>query len=118
VFKSKPIKRGNKIPFQQPKAFTQIFKTNIFSTCKQQQLHHCSYFLKPIHLQKAKQHEPSSSHEEGKRRLDKVISQDIEGVGDNDRCTENGEGYQEVGRRSEHNDNRSGRIHFNSKYKQ
>jgi len=50
--------------------------------------------------------------------LDEVISQDIEGVGDNDRCTENGEEYQEVGGRSKHNDNRSRRIHFNSKYKQ
>ncbi len=42
---------------------------------------------------KTKQHGPSSSYKEGKRRLDKVISQDIEEIGDNDRCTENGEGY-------------------------
>jgi len=50
--------------------------------------------------------------------LDEIISQDIEGVGDDDRYIENGEEYQEVGRKSEHNDNRSERIRFNSKYKQ
>jgi len=50
--------------------------------------------------------------------LDEVISQDIEGVGDDDRYIENSEGYQEDGGRSEHNNNRSGRICFNSKYKQ
>jgi len=36
--------------------------------------------------------------------LNEIISQNIEGVGDNDRYTENGEGYQEVGGRSEHNE--------------
>ena len=50
--------------------------------------------------------------------MNKVILQDIKGVGDNDRHTENGEGYQEDGGRSKHNNNRSGRICFNSKYKQ
>ena len=50
--------------------------------------------------------------------MDKVISQDIEGVGDNDRYIENGEEYQEDGRRSKHNDNGGGRICFNNKYKQ
>ena len=47
VFELKPIKRGGKIPFQQPKAFTWILKANVFSTCEQQQqLYHCSYFPK------------------------------------------------------------------------
>ena len=50
--------------------------------------------------------------------MDKIISQDIEGVGDDDRYIENGKRYQEVGRRSKHNDDGSGRIHFNGKYKQ
>ena len=119
MFEAKPIKRGSKILVQKLKTFTQILKTNIFSTFQQlQQLHHCSYFPKPIYFQKTKQHGPGSSHEERKRRLDKVISQDIERVGDNDRHTENGEGYQEDGRKSKHNNNGGGRIHFNSKYKQ
>ena len=32
--------------------------------------------------------------------MDEVISQDIEGVGDNVKCAENGKGYQEVGRKA------------------
>jgi len=47
------------------------------------------------------------------RRLDKVISQDIKGVRNDDQCTEDGEGYQEVGRRGEYHVNRDGRHSFN-----
>ena len=50
--------------------------------------------------------------------MDEIILQDIEGIGDNDRCVENGEGYQEVGRRSKYNDDGSERIHSNGKHQQ
>jgi len=116
VFELKPIKRGVKSHFNSTtQAFTQTLKANVFPSF--QQLCYHFYFPKPIHFQKTKQHGLGSSHEERKRRLDEVISQDIEGVGDNDRHTENGKGYQEDGGRSEHNNNRSRRICFNSKYK-
>ena len=93
VFELKPIKRGIKILFWQLKAFIWTHKTNTFSIFHQQQLHYCSHFSKPIHFQKTKQHGPDSSHEERKRRLDEIISQDIKGAGDNDQCTENDKGY-------------------------
>ena len=50
--------------------------------------------------------------------MNEIISQDIEGIEDNDRHIKNGEGYQEDGGRSKHNNNKSRRICFNSKYKQ
>ena len=75
-----------------------------------------THIPKPIYLQEIKQYGPGSSHENGKRRLDEVILQNIEGVGDDDRCAENGEEYQEVGRRSEYNNNGSRRIRSNDKH--
>jgi len=51
------------------------------------------------HLQKIKQYRPGSSHEEGKRRLDEIIPQDIEGDRNDDQCAENSKGYEEDGRR-------------------
>ena len=50
------------------------------------------------------------------RRLDEVIPQDIKGVGNNDQCTKDGEGYQEVGRRDKHHINGNGRYSFNSEH--
>ena len=76
VFKSKPIKRGGKIPSQQPKKSLkfQSTSTNIFPNCKQQHLYHGIYFPQSIHLMKTQQHGPSTSDEERIRGLDKVVS--------------------------------------------
>ena len=48
--------------------------------------------------------------------MDEVLPQDFEGVGNNNRCVENSEEYQEIGRRSKYNDNGSKRIGPNGKY--
>ena len=50
------------------------------------------------------------------RRLDEVILQDIKGVGNNDRYTKDGEGYQEVGRRDEYHVNGDERHGFDSEH--
>ena len=65
---------------------------------------------------KTKQHESSTNYEEKKRRLVEIIPQDIERVGDNDRCTENGKGYQKVGRRDKHHIDRDRRNSFDNKH--
>ena len=50
------------------------------------------------------------------RGLDKVILQDIKGVGNNDQCTKDSEGYQEVGRRDKHYVNGDGRHSSDGKH--
>ena len=66
-----------------------------------------THLPKPLYFQKTKQHGLGSSHEERKRRLDETIPQDIEGTRNNDQCTEDGEGYQEVDRKGKYNIDRS-----------
>ena len=79
VFKSKPIKRGDKIPFQQPKHSLKLLQQkHVFPKCQQQQLHHCSHLPQSLYFNETKQHRPSTSNEEGERRLDETILQDIE----------------------------------------
>ena len=69
---------------------------NVFPKLQQQQLCYCSYFPKPLYLQKIKQHGPSLSHEERIRRLDKNIPQDIEINWDNDWYAEDNKEYKEI----------------------
>ena len=88
VFKSKHIKRGGKILFQHLKEITRTLKApiqaNVFSNLKQQQQLYGTCIPKSIHFQETKQYRPDSNHEEGKRRLDETIPQDIERVRNND----------------------------------
>jgi len=88
VFKSKPIKREDKSPFQQLKEITQTLKAliraNVFSDLQQQQLCYSTHLPKSIHLQETKQYELDSSHEKKKRRLVEIIPQDIKENRDDD----------------------------------
>ena len=65
---------------------------------------------------KTQQYRPSPSNEERMRRLDEVIPQDIEGVGDNDWYTKDGEGHQKVGRGNKHHINGNRRNDFDGKH--
>ena len=101
VFESKPIRRGGKIPFQQPKYSLELLqqhRTHVFP--EQQQLHNSSCFPQPLYLKKIKQHGPGTSNEERERRLGKTVPQNTERIGNYDRCTKINEGHQEIGRRS------------------
>ena len=115
AFKMNPIKRGGKIPLRQLKKSLKILaiSENVF---QQQQLRYSTYFSQPLHFQENQQHESSTSYEKRKRRLDEVIPQDTERVGDNDRRTEDGERHKETGRRSKHHLNRGGRNYLNGKH--
>ena len=117
AFKTNPIKRGGKIPLRQLKKSLKILaiSENVF---QQQQLCYSTHFSQSLHFQKNQQHGSSTSYEKRKRRLDEVIPQDAERVGDNDRCTEDGEGHKETGRRSKHYPNRGGRNYLNGKHQQ
>ena len=88
MFKSKPIKRGGKSPFQQLKKITRTLKAliqaNVFSNLQQQQLRYGTHLSKSIHLQETKQYGPGSSHEKKKRRLVETIPQNIKGNRDDD----------------------------------
>jgi len=89
VFESKPIKRGGKIPLEQHKNSLEVYttpETNVFS---EKQLRYHTYFPKPLHLTKTQQHGSSSNDEKRMRRLVEIISQNIEGARDDDRCAEN-----------------------------
>ena len=115
AFKMNPINRGGKIPLRQLKKLLKILaiSENVF---QQQQLRYSTHFSQFLHFQEIQQHGSSSSYEKRKRRLDEVISQDIERVGDDDWRTENGKGHKETGRRSKHYPNRGGRNYLNSKH--
>ena len=115
AFETNSIKRGGKILLRQLKKLLKILaiSENVF---QQQQLRYSTHFSQFLHFQENQQHGSSTSYEKRKRRLDEVISQDIERVGDNDRCTENGEGHKETGRRSKHYLNRGGRNYLNGKH--
>jgi len=67
---------------------------------------------------KTEQYESSTNYEERKRRLVEIIPQDIERVGDDDRYTEDGKGYQKVGRRDKHHINGNRRNGFDDKHQQ
>ena len=79
MFESKPIKRGSKIPFQQPKYSLELLqqhRKHVFP--EQQQLHNSSHLPQPLYLKEIKQHRPGTSNKERKRRLDETIPQDVE----------------------------------------
>jgi len=84
AFETNPIKRGGKIPLRQLKKLLKILaiSENVFQ--QQQQLRYSIHFSQSLHFQENQQHRSSTSYEKRKRRLDEVISQDIERVGDND----------------------------------
>jgi len=111
-----PIKRGGKIPLRQLKKSleTLAIPENVFQ--QQQQLCYSTHFSQSLHFQENQQHGSSTSYEKRKRRLDEVIPQDAERVGDDDRCTENSKGYKETGRRSKHHLNRGGKNYLNGKH--
>jgi len=67
---------------------------------------------------KTEQHGSSTNYEERKRRLVEIILQDIERVGNNDRCMEDGKGYQKVGRRDKYYINGDRRNGFDDKHQQ
>ena len=118
MFESKPIKRGDKIPLEQHKNSLKVYttpETNVFS---EKQLRYCTYFPKPLHLTKTQQHGLSPNNEKRTRRLVEIISQNIEGTRDNDKCAEDDQGYQEVGRRNTHYTNGDRRNNFNSEQQQ
>ena len=117
AFETNPIKRRGKIPLRQLKKLLEILaiSENVFQQQQQQQRYN-THFFQSLHFQKNQQHGSSTSYEKRKRRLDEVISQDIERVGDNDWSIENGEGHKETDRRSKHYPNRGGRNYLNSKH--
>jgi len=114
VFETNPIKKGGKIPLRQLKKLLKILaiSENVF----QQQLHYSTHFSQSLYFQENQQHGLSTSYEKRKRRLDEVIPQDAERVGDDDQHTKNGEGYKETGRGSKHHPNRGGRNYLNGKH--
>ena len=118
AFKTNPIKRGGKIPLRQLKKLLKILTTseNVFQQQQQQQLRHSTHLSQSLHFQENQQHGSSTSYEKRKRRLDEVIPQDAERVGDNDQGIENDEGYKETGRRNEHHLDRGRRNHLNGKH--
>jgi len=65
---------------------------------------------------KTEQHRSSTNYKERKRRLVEIIPQDIERVGDDDRCIEDGKGYQKVGRRDKYHINEDRRNGFDDKH--
>ena len=67
---------------------------------------------------KTEQHGSSTNYEKRERKLVEIIPQDIERVGDNDRCTEDGKGYQKVGRRDKYHINGDRRNSFDDKHQQ
>jgi len=101
---------------------TRILKTthNSNNVFPQQQQHFCysTHLLQLLYFKKTKQYGPSPSNEERTRGLDEVVSQDSEGVRDNDRCTEDGEGYQETSRGSKYHVNKNRRHGFNGEHQQ
>ena len=115
MFESKPIKRGGKIPFRQPKyslKLLQQHKEHIFP--EQQQLHNSFHFSQPLHLKETKQHGPSTSDEERKRRLDEAIPQNIERNRGNDQYAEDAKRYEENSRRNQYDNHGDGGNDFNS----
>ena len=65
---------------------------------------------------KTEQHELSTNYEERKKKLVEIIPQDIKRVRDDDRCTEDGKGYQKVGRRDKYYINGNRRNSFDDKH--
>ena len=78
----------------------QSYKQYVFPNHKQQHFHHDTYIPEPICFQEIEQYGSSIDHEEGERRLVETVSQDAEGIRNDDRCAKIGEGHQETGRRS------------------
>ena len=117
AFETNPIKRGGKIPLRQLKKLFEILaiSEDVFQQ-QQQQLRHSTHLSQSLHFQENQQHGSSTSYEKKKRRLDEVIPQDAERVGDNDQGIENDEGYKETGRRNEHHLDRGRRNHLNGKH--
>jgi len=118
VFKTNPIKRRGKIPLRQLKKLFEILaiSEDVFQQQQQQQLRYSTHFSQSLHFQENQQHGLGTSHEKRKRRLDKVLPQDVERTGDDDRCTENDKGYKETGRRSKYYLNRGGINYLNGKH--
>ena len=50
--------------------------------------------------------------------MDKALPQDVERNRSDDRCTEDGEGYQEIGRRGKYHVDGDGEHGFNGKHQQ
>ena len=119
MFELKPIKRGSKIPFRQPKySFKLLQQHRKHAFPEQQQLHNSSRLPQPLYLKEIKQHRPGTSNEERERRLDKAIPQDVERNRGNDRCAENDKGFKENGRRNQYDDHRNGGNDSDSQYQQ
>ena len=107
VFESKPIKRGGvKFHFDSSKNHSLKLQTHVFTN--HQQLHNCTHFFKPLYFQKVKQHEQSTSNEERMRWLNKVIPQDNEETGGDDRYVTSKEN-NENSQRSQHDNHRDGK---------
>jgi len=119
VFESKPIKRGGRILFRQPKyslKLLQQYRKHIF--LEQQQLHNSFRLFQPLYLKEIKQHRPGTSNEEKERRLDETIPQDAERNRGNDQCTEDGKEFKENSRRNQYDNHRDGRNDSDSQYQQ
>ena len=119
MFKSKPIKREGKISFWQPKYSLELLqKKHVFPKQQQQQLHHCSCLPQSLYFKETKQHGPSTSNEERKRRLNKTIPQDVKRNRGDNQHTNNGERFEENSRRNEYDSHRDEEDNFNSQYQQ
>ena len=95
------------------------FKNNVFpSIQQQQQLHNGTCFSQPLYLKKIKQYGPSSSNEEGERRLDEAIPQDVKRDQSNDRCSEDVKRYEENSRRNEYDSHGDRRDNPDGQYQQ
>ena len=119
VFELKPIKRGGKILFRQPKYSLELLqqhRTHVFP--EQQQLHNSSHLPQPLYLKKIKQYRPGTINEERERRLDKTIPQDIERDISDDQCAEDGKEFKENGRRNQYDDHRNERNNSDGQYQQ